>query len=82
MLTLLGACSKDVDHRYTWGDCVQMKLTGEQGMVVRIYNHSDYYQIRVAQASKTNSAVFGASNTENQRYAIVSFREFELEDCQ
>jgi hypothetical protein len=73
---------KEVSHKFTWGECVEMRLTGEQGMVVRIYQYSVVYQVRVAKASNTNSAMFGPDNTENQRYALVGFREFELRECQ
>jgi hypothetical protein len=82
LLILLAACGPDADsHKFNHGQCVEIKLTGEQGMVVYRWNHSPRYSIRVARASKTNSAIFGPDNTENQRYALVRFREFELIDC-
>jgi len=80
LLILLAGCDGAV-HIFTHGQCVEIKLTGEHGMVHSFWKNSDMYRVRVAKASKTNSAIFGADNTENQRYAIVTFREFELTEC-
>lgn len=69
------------DHIYQPGDCVEIVISGEQGMVRDLGTYKPQYKVRVALASHTNTAIFGAPNTENQRYASVWFDEFELESC-
>ena len=69
------------DHIYQPGDCVEIVISGEQGMVRDLGTYRPRYAVRVALASHTNTAIFGAPNTENQRYASVWFDEFELESC-
>ena len=73
--------SVDDDIKFENGQCTQIKISGEEGMIVGMRYHGRSYVVRVALASKTNSAIFGASNTENQRYALVLFQEYELTNC-
>ena len=84
LLTLLfiTGCEAEYPHKFAKSDCVEIALTGEKAMIVGSYKYHDMYSVRVARASKTNSALFGADNTENQRYALVYFHEFELRQCE
>ena len=68
-------------HIFSPGQCVSIKISGEQGMVTVRYYYDPLYKVRVAMASHRNTAIFGPPNTENQRYAEVVFHEFELDHC-
>jgi len=60
-----GCMPPDPDHRYTHGDCVIIKLSGERAMVTQMYRHLPQYTVRVASGE----------------YAQLVFQEFELERC-
>ena len=81
IILMCGCGPEKFNHKYHNGQCVEIKLTREQSMIVRTWLYNDWYELRVAKASKTNSAIFGPDNAENQRYALVSFREFEIQPC-
>ena len=78
---VLAGCIQPVPKRYKVGQCVEISISGERGMVVDAYPYSIYYEVRVSEADVKHSALFGPTVTQRERYATVSFREFELRPC-
>lgn len=44
---VLAGCAQTYPHRFSSGDCVTMKLTGEEAMVIAAYQYHDTLEIRL-----------------------------------
>lgn len=71
------------DHRFSQGDCVLMRLTGEQAMVYSRSRLQASYRVRVFAGETNQTAIFGPSVRDHARpYALIHVKEFELEPCE
>lgn len=78
----LVACSPSKPLQFERGQCVVIKLTQEKAMVINRWKPSRSYFVRVANATKVSHAFIGADNSYTEAYAVVSFDEFELTECE
>lgn len=78
----LVACEEPHIHKFSRGDCVQMRIDGRRGMVVRTFEYQDLLSVRFPGVSiTTDTGWAGGGPVQVGAYALEYVREFEVEGC-
>ena len=83
LVLFLYGCNEPYQHRFKVGDCVQMKLSGERGMVIGGYANWDGLYVRFnRKVLVTDTGLLSADGAISSPYSAELIHDFELDRCQ